>query len=56
MAAEPGRDWPGHELAAQLGVPTRNMLTQLAEWARLGLLRKTGPGRYALPDAIPAGP
>jgi hypothetical protein len=25
------------------------MLTQLAEWTRLGFLAKTGPGRYALP-------
>jgi hypothetical protein len=56
MASAPRHDWPGRELAGQLGVPPRNMLTQLAEWARLGLLRKTGPGRYALPDAIPAGP
>jgi hypothetical protein len=30
------------------------MLTQLAEWARLGFLSKTGRGRYALPG--PAGP
>jgi len=56
MASDPGRDWPGSELAGQLGVHPRNMLTQLAEWARLGLLRKTGPGRYALPAASPAGP
>ena len=25
------------------------MLTQLAEWTRLGFLAKTGPGRYTLP-------
>ena len=56
MAQDPGRDWPGSELAAQLGIHPRNMLTQLAEWARLGLLRKTGPGRYSLPAASPAGP
>jgi hypothetical protein len=29
------------------------MLTQLAEWTRLGFLAKTGPGRYALFE--PAG-
>ena len=51
MASEPGRDWPGRELAGRLGVPPRNMLTQLAEWARLGILAKTGPGRYALPGS-----
>jgi len=56
MASEPGRDWPGRELAARLGVPPRNMLTQLAEWTRLGLLAKTNPGRYALPAVGPAGP
>ena len=31
-----------------------NLLTQLAEWTRLGFLAKTGRGRYALPG--PAGP
>ena len=56
MASEPGRDWSGRELAGQLGVRPRIMLTQLAEWTRLGLLAKTGPGRYALPAAGSAGP
>ena len=56
MASEPGRDWPGRELAGRLGVRPRNMLTQLAEWTRLGFLAKTGPGRYALPAVGPAGP
>jgi hypothetical protein len=56
MASEPGRDWSGRELADQLGVRPRNMLTQLAEWTRLGLLAKTGPGRYALPAVGSAGP
>jgi hypothetical protein len=37
------------ELAGLLGIKPRDMLTQLAEWARLGLLTKTGPGRYAPP-------
>ena len=56
MASEPGRDWSGRELAGQLGVRPRIMLTQLAEWTRLGLLAKTGPGRYALPAVGSAGP
>ena len=51
MASEPGHDWSGRELAGRLGVQPRNMLTQLAEWTRLGLLAKTGRGRYALPAA-----
>jgi hypothetical protein len=48
MTSEPRRDWSGRELADRLGVQPRNMLTQLAEWTRLGFLAKTGPGRYAL--------
>ena len=49
MASEPRRDWSGRELADRLGVHPRNMLTQLAEWTRLGLLAKAGTGRYTLP-------
>ena len=44
----------GGELATRLGVKPPNLLTQLAEWTRLGFLSKTGRGRYALPG--PAGP
>jgi Insertion element 4 transposase N-terminal/Transposase DDE domain len=54
MAAKPGGDWAGRELADLLGVKPRNMLTQLAEWTRLGLLTKTGPGRYAPPASADA--
>jgi hypothetical protein len=54
MASQPGQDWPGSDLASRLGVKPRNLLTQLAEWTRLGFLSKTGRGRYALPG--PAGP
>jgi hypothetical protein len=54
MAGQPGRDWAGRDLAALLGIKPRNMLTQLAEWTRLGFLAKTGQGRYALPG--PSGP
>jgi hypothetical protein len=50
MASQPGRDWAGSDLAARLGIKPRNMLTQLAEWTRLGFLAKTGQGRYALPE------
>jgi hypothetical protein len=50
MASQPGRDWAGRDLAALLGIKPRNMLTQLAEWTRLGFLAKTGQGRYALPQ------
>ena len=54
MASQPGSDWAGRDLAAMLGIKPRNMLTQLAEWTRLGFLAKTGQGRYALPE--PSGP
>ena len=54
MAGQPGRDWAGRDLAALLGIKPRNMLTQLAEWTRLGFLAKTGQDRYALPR--PSGP
>lgn len=50
MASQPGRDWAGRDLAALLDIKPRNMLTQLAEWTRLGFLAKTGQGRYALPE------
>jgi hypothetical protein len=48
MASQPGRDWAGRDLAALLGIKPRNLLTQLAEWTRLGFLAKTGSGRYGL--------
>ena len=54
MASQAWRDWAGRDLAAQLGIKPRNMLTQLAEWTRLGFLAKTGPGQYALPGPPPA--
>jgi Insertion element 4 transposase N-terminal/Transposase DDE domain len=48
MNTDPGRSWHGAELAQRLQVKTRNLLTQLAEWSRLGLLTRTGTGTYAL--------
>jgi hypothetical protein len=48
MNADPGRGWTGRELAQHLQVPPRNMLTQLAEWTRLGFLARTGAGIYTL--------
>jgi len=48
MNTDPGRHWSGSELAVHLQVKPRNMLTQLAEWARLGFLTRTGLGTYAL--------
>jgi hypothetical protein len=48
MNADPRRNWTGRELAERLQVKPRNMLTQLAEWTRLGWLTRTDAGTYAL--------
>jgi DNA-binding IclR family transcriptional regulator len=42
------RPWNGRELADRLDIKPRNMLTQLAEWTRLGFLARTSAGAYAL--------
>ena len=44
----PGGTGAAADFAGQLQVKPRNMLTQLAEWARLGFLTRTGQGTYAL--------
>jgi hypothetical protein len=49
MQGDPRRPWSGRELADHLGVKPRTMLTQLAEWTRLGFLTRTSAGSYALP-------
>jgi hypothetical protein len=50
MNTNPTRAWSGRELAEQLAITPRNMLTQLAEWTRRGFLNRTSEGNYALPD------
>jgi hypothetical protein len=50
MQGDGQRPWSGRELADHLGVKPHNMLTQLAEWTRLGFLTRTSAGAYALPD------
>jgi hypothetical protein len=50
---QPSRDWHGWELAKKLNIKQRNLLTQLAEWARLGFIRRTGAGTYALETPPP---
>jgi hypothetical protein len=49
MNDDPNRPWHGRELADRLGIKARNMLTQLAEWTRLGFLTRTTEGTYQLP-------
>jgi hypothetical protein len=53
MNTDPRRGWTGQELATRLQVKPRNLLTQLAEWTRLGFLARTGPGTYT--PATPTG-
>jgi hypothetical protein len=49
MEDDPSRPWRGQELADKVGIKPRNMLTQLAEWTRLGFLTRTHAGTYRLP-------
>ena len=59
LLSQPGRDWHGFELANKLQIKQHNLLTQLAEWARLGFIRRTGAGTYALntpPTNWPSNP
>ena len=44
LLSQPGRDWHGFELATKLHIKQHNLRTQLAEWARLGFIRRTGTG------------
>jgi hypothetical protein len=53
MNGDPGRAWSGKELAEKLQITPRNLLTQLAEWARLGFLIHTGTGMYTLATRSP---
>jgi hypothetical protein len=63
LLREPRHDWHGWEIAQLLAAPQRNILTQLAEWSRLGFIERTGKGTYALdtpppdryPDPVPDG-
>jgi 8-oxo-dGTP diphosphatase len=48
MSTGPRGGWTGKELAELLQVKPHNMLTQLAEWTRLGFLTRTSAGTYAL--------
>jgi len=53
MNSDPDHAWSGAELAQTLQIPARNLLTQLAEWTRLGFLTRTGAGTYAPAAASP---
>jgi hypothetical protein len=53
MNADPDRAWSGRDLADSLQITPRNLLTQLAEWARLGFLTHAGTGLYTLTTRPP---
>jgi len=48
LRSDPSRVWTGAELAEKLQVNKHNMLTQLAEWTRLGFITRTSAATYAL--------
>jgi hypothetical protein len=50
MNADPDHSWTGKQLAEHLQIPAHTMLTQLAEWTRLGFLARAGAGVYKLAD------
>jgi hypothetical protein len=54
MATQPGTSRTAGDLAARIGLTTRQMRNQLSEWVSRGLITRTSPGRYALPDGHPA--
>jgi hypothetical protein len=53
MNSDPHRAWNGTHLAHHLGIPTHNLLTQLAEWARLGFITRVSNGNYTLNSTNP---
>lgn len=56
LSSDPHRAFSGAELAEALQIPKHNMLTQLAEWTRLGFITRTHAGSYAIapPRPVPA--
>ena len=56
LLSSPRRAWSGAELAENLQIPKHNMLTQLAEWARLGFLTRSHAGTYTLDPPPPPPP
>jgi hypothetical protein len=56
LLSYPRRAWSGAELAENLQIPKHNMLTQLAEWARLGFLTRSHAGNYTLDPPPPPPP
>jgi hypothetical protein len=50
LATQPDHHWHARELSQLLNVPDPHSFTvQMSQWARQGILRRTGRGIYALP-------
>ena len=47
MTTTPGQPWTGRDLAATLGLPHHDLLSQLSKWARTGHLTRTSRATYA---------
>jgi Transposase DDE domain len=52
LSSDPRRAWSGAELAKTLQIPKHNMLTQLAEWTRLGFITRINAGNYTLDPSL----
>jgi hypothetical protein len=52
LRSTPGRTWSARDIARTLGVTGETRLNsfcvQMSQWARRGLLTKTGPARYMI--------
>ncbi len=54
MATDPEHPWRPRDVAAAMGTIKESTLAQvMSAWSHKGLLRKTAPGVYALPDKPP---
>lgn len=53
LQANPNRSWKAREILDALGYPParhRGLINELCRWVREGILQRTGPGSYRLPD------
>ncbi|MGW1528424.1 hypothetical protein [Streptomyces sp. NPDC002159] len=53
LQTAPGRSWKAREILHALEYPAsryRSLVTELCRWVRQGILHRTGPGNYTLPQ------
>lgn len=53
MNTAPDRVWRAQEMALLLRLDGKNLAAGLSQWAKRGILLKTGPGAYQIPDGPP---